>query len=128
MLVINVVMVAVSFHAFNGGNSSDGNGTLQPDHLNNTESNTTSFNSSNTISLNDPQLFNNTTNTDTATLYLTEQDAWLGLSIATAICLISGGIFFSYVPPSHRKTFYKQLTLKQHFATYYWNDKCGTLF
>ena len=111
MLVINVFVVAVSFHIFNGGNSSDGNGTLQPDRLNNIESNTTSFNSS------------NTTNTENATLYLTEPVAWLGLSIATAICLISGGMFFSYVPPSHRNTFYKQLTFKQQLATFYWNDR-----
>ena len=115
MLVVNFVMVAVSFHIFNGGNSNDLNGTLQPDHLNTIEYNTTS--------LNDPQLFNTANNTDTATLYLSEPVAWLGLSIATAICLISGGMFFSYVPQSHRNTFYKQLTFKEHLATYYWNDK-----
>ena len=126
MLVINVFMVAVSFHIFNGGDSNDGNGTLQPDHLNSTEPNTTSFNSSTTTSLSDSQLFNNTTDTENATLYLSEPVAWLGLSIATAICLISGGMFFSYVPQSHRNTFFKHYTLKQHFTTFVWNYKKST--
>ena len=89
MLIINVVVVAVSYHTFNEGN-------------------------------------NNTTITENTTLYLTEQDAWLGLSIATAICLVSGGMFFSYVPPSHRNTFYKQLTFKEHLSTFVWNDKKST--
>jgi hypothetical protein len=125
MLVINFVFVAVSYRIFNGDNSGDSNRTLL-DHLNNTESNTISFNSKNTTNLNGTQLSNNTTVTENATLYLSESRAWLGLSIATAICLVSGGIFFSYVRASHRHTFYKQLTLKQHITTYWWNDKTWT--
>ena len=56
-------------------------------------------------------------------LYLTERFAWLGFSITTLICLVSGGISFYYVPHSHHNTFYKQLTFKQHIATYYWHEK-----
>ena len=70
------------------------------------------------------QQYQQTTDTEGNTkLHLTEPIAWLGLSIATAICLISGGISFSYVPSSHRNTFYQQKTLKQHLTTYWWNDK-----
>jgi hypothetical protein len=69
---------------------------------------------------------NDNINNEAKHLYLTEPVAWLGLSIATTICFVSGGISFNYVPASHRHTFYKQLTFKQHLATYYWNDKTFT--
>ena len=56
-------------------------------------------------------------------LYLTENVAWLALSISTLIAIVSGGIFVSYVPESHRKTFYEVKTFKEHVATYVWNEK-----
>ena len=67
MLIINFVMVAVSYQIFNGDNSSDSNGIL-PDLLNNTEYNTTSFSSGNTTILYDTQLSGNTTAAENATL------------------------------------------------------------
>jgi hypothetical protein len=65
---------------------------------------------------------NDNINNEATHLYLTEPVAWLGLSIATTICFVSGRISFNYVPVSHRHTFYKQLTWKQHVATFWWND------
>jgi len=59
-------------------------------------------------------------------LYLTENVAWLALSISTLIAIVSGGIFFSYVPESHRKTFYEVKTFKEHVATYKWNQTSDT--
>ena len=55
--------------------------------------------------------------------HLSESGAWIVLFAATLICMVSGGIFFSYIPASHRKTFYKQKTFNQHLATYHWNEK-----
>jgi hypothetical protein len=69
---------------------------------------------------------NDNINNEAKHLYLTEPVAWLGLSIAITICFVSGGISFNYVPVSHRHKFYKQLTWKQHLATYHWNDKTFT--
>ena len=43
-----------------------------------------------------------------ATIHLSESDAWMALFAVTLICAVVGGIFFSYIPTSHRKTFYGQ--------------------
>jgi len=60
-------------------------------------------------------------------LYLTENVAWLALSVTTLIAIVSGGIFFSYVPESHRKTFYEEKTWKEHLATFWWNEATSTI-
>ena len=142
MLLSNFFMVAVAYYIFNGGIDTAGNTDEEDNNFNdydtsgfdNTNNNTTNtFITLNGDSDNSDIFTNNFNNFDTTTntidtegitkLHLTEPIAWLGLSIATAICLISGGISFSYVPSSHRNTFYKQKTFKQHVATYWWNDK-----
>ena len=53
--------------------------------------------------------------------FLTETDAWLGLSFLTLLCLTSGFIAFRYVPDSHKPTFYKHWTFKEHAANNCWN-------
>jgi len=58
-----------------------------------------------------------------ATEYLGEPNAWEGLSLVTALCLASGAISYLYVPESHKTTFYQHLTIKEHMATFWWNDK-----
>ncbi|GMH62912.1 hypothetical protein TL16_g03585 [Triparma laevis f. inornata] len=57
-----------------------------------------------------------------ASAYLSQSEAWTGLSAITLLCLVSGGIAFHYVPGSHKATFYKSLTFKEHVATFWWND------
>ena len=59
-------------------------------------------------------------------LHLTENVAWLALSVTTLVAIVSGGIFSSYVPESHRKTFYEVKALKEHVATFWWNDTTST--
>ena len=54
--------------------------------------------------------------------YITETQAWFFLATTTLLCLVSGFIAFSYVPDSHKPTFYKRWTLKEHMAKYWWND------
>ncbi|GMH54626.1 hypothetical protein TrRE_jg11973 [Triparma retinervis] len=54
--------------------------------------------------------------------FLTEGQAFLGLSLLTISCVISGRIAYHYVPESHRGTFYKAWTFKDHVANYWWND------
>ena len=51
-----------------------------------------------------------------------ESQAWLGLSAVTSLLVISGSIAFSYVPKSHKHTFCKQRTLKEHLATFHWDE------
>ncbi|GMH51759.1 hypothetical protein TL16_g01082 [Triparma laevis f. inornata] len=57
-----------------------------------------------------------------ASAYLSQSEAWTGLSTITFLCLVSGGITLYYVPGSHKATFYKSLTFKEHVTTYWWND------
>ncbi|GMH66842.1 hypothetical protein TL16_g04524 [Triparma laevis f. inornata] len=57
-----------------------------------------------------------------ASAYLSQSEAWTGLSTITFLYLVSGGIALYYVPNSHRATFYKSWTWKEHVATYWWND------
>ncbi|GMH70076.1 hypothetical protein TL16_g05316 [Triparma laevis f. inornata] len=57
-----------------------------------------------------------------ASAYLSQSEAWTGLSTITFLCLVSGGITLYYVPGSHKATFYKSLTWKEHVTTYWWND------
>ncbi|GMI02639.1 hypothetical protein TrST_g8253 [Triparma strigata] len=57
-----------------------------------------------------------------ASAFLSQTEAWTGLSTITFLCLVSGGIALYYVPDSHKATFYKPRTLKEHVATYWWND------
>ena len=57
------------------------------------------------------------------TIQVSESEVWLGILNATLICAVSGGIFFYYVPASHRPTFYKHITFKEHLSTYHWNEK-----
>ncbi|GMH77642.1 hypothetical protein TrLO_g10311 [Triparma laevis f. longispina] len=57
-----------------------------------------------------------------ASAYLTQTEAWTGLSTITFLCLVSGGIALYYVPGSHKATFYKSFTFKEHVTTYCWND------
>ncbi|GMH59753.1 hypothetical protein TL16_g02897 [Triparma laevis f. inornata] len=57
-----------------------------------------------------------------ASAYLSQTNAWTGLSTITFLCLVSGGIALYYVPGSHKATFYKSLTWKEHVATFWWND------
>ena len=54
---------------------------------------------------------------------LLESQAWIGLIAVTSLTVISGSIAFSYVPKSHKHTFYKQWTLKEHLATFNWDEK-----
>ena len=54
--------------------------------------------------------------------YITESQAWVFLATTTLVCLASGLVAFQYVPDSHKPTFYKRWTFKEHVATYYWND------
>ena len=54
---------------------------------------------------------------------LQESYSWIGLSAVTSLTVISGSIAFSYVPKSHKHTFYKQRTLKEHLATFNWDEK-----
>mmetsp|Transcript_9050 Transcript_9050/g.16408 ORF Transcript_9050/g.16408 Transcript_9050/m.16408 type:complete len:569 (-) Transcript_9050:166-1872(-) len=56
-----------------------------------------------------------------ASAYLSQTEAWTGLSTITFLCLVSWGIALYYVPGSHKATFYKSLTFKEHVATYWWN-------
>jgi len=61
-----------------------------------------------------------------ATEYLDESYVWLGLSLVTAVCLVSGAISYHYVPKSHKTTFYQHLTIKEHVATFWWNYQTST--
>jgi len=61
-----------------------------------------------------------------ATEFLDESYAWQGFSLITAVCLVSGAISFYYVPESHKTTFYQQLTIKEHVATFKWNQSFAT--
>jgi len=56
-------------------------------------------------------------------IHFPESTALILLFTSTLISIISGIIFFHYIPKSHRKTFHEQKTLKEHVATYWWNDK-----
>jgi len=56
------------------------------------------------------------------TEFPTENQAILGLTSLTIICVISGRIAYHYVPESHKGTFYKALTFKDHMLNYMWND------
>lgn len=51
-----------------------------------------------------------------------ERTAWGVLSALTAVCVVSGGAAYRYVPPSLKKTFYEHLTLKEHVASFWWNE------
>jgi hypothetical protein len=55
-----------------------------------------------------------------------ESTALTLLSTSTLISIISGIIFFHYIPKSHRKTFYEQKTYKEHVATFSWNESITT--
>ena len=55
--------------------------------------------------------------------FLEETHAWLMLSTATLLCLVSGGVSFYYVPNSHRHTFYRQQTYKQYVEQFIWEEK-----
>ncbi|GMH96388.1 hypothetical protein TrVE_jg1486 [Triparma verrucosa] len=57
-----------------------------------------------------------------ASAYLSQSEAWTGLLTITFLCLVSGGIALYYVPDSHKATFFTTWTLKEHVATYWWND------
>ena len=61
-----------------------------------------------------------------ATEYLDEQYAWLGLSLITAVCLVSGAISYHYVPESHKTTFYLHYTFKEHLKSFKWNQTSTT--
>ena len=54
--------------------------------------------------------------------YFTEIEAWVFLAATTLVCLVSGFVAFSYVPDSHKATFYKRWTWKKHVATFWCND------
>ena len=54
--------------------------------------------------------------------YFTEAEAWLFLTTMTLLCVVSGFVAFKYVPDSHKATFYKRWTFKEHVANYWWND------
>ena len=54
---------------------------------------------------------------------LQESYSWIGLSAVTSLTVISGSIAFSYVPKSHKHTFYKHRTSKEHLATFYWDER-----
>ncbi|GMH91757.1 hypothetical protein TL16_g12147 [Triparma laevis f. inornata] len=54
--------------------------------------------------------------------YITESQAWVFLATTTLVCLVSGFVAFQYVPDSHKPTFYKRWTFKEHMTTYWWND------
>ena len=54
---------------------------------------------------------------------LPESQAWVGLSAVTFLCVIFGVIAFNLIPQSHRHTFYKHLTLRDHINLINWHEK-----
>ena len=54
---------------------------------------------------------------------LRESYSWIGLIAVTSLTVISGSIAFSYVPKSHKHTFYNHLTLKEYISTFNWDEK-----
>jgi len=64
-----------------------------------------------------------------ATEFLDESYAWQGLSLITAItaiCLASGAISYHHVPESHKPTFYRHYTFKEHLNSFKWNLTSGS--
>ena len=49
--------------------------------------------------------------------YTTETQALVLLATIALVYLVSGFVAFSYVPDSHKATFYKLWTFKEHVAT-----------
>jgi len=47
---------------------------------------------------------------------------WLIILFTTILCLTSGFTFYHYIPNSHKNTFNKHYTWKQHLTTYYWDE------
>jgi len=56
-------------------------------------------------------------------LDIPESFAWTFLASATLLCLFSGSVAFHYVPETHKSSFYRHNTFKEHVATFWWNDK-----
>ena len=52
-----------------------------------------------------------------------ESFAWIFLTSATFLCLLSGSIAFHYIPTTHKSSFYRHNTYHHHVATFTWNDK-----
>jgi len=61
-----------------------------------------------------------------ATEFLDETNAWQGLFLITAVCLVSGAISYHYVPESHKTTFYLHYTFKEHLKSFKWNQTSTT--